>query len=331
MSNVVKPTDYAFALGRIRAVERNLLDSSKIQQIADAKTVDDALNLIYDAGYKKNADYEVSFNAALEQVYKTLYEITPEPQALDLFLIKNDYHNLKVLLKAEFLNKDLSHLLFNNCLFGVDSIKSAVSARDAKELSEIFDNTLKDAANEFALSKNAQAVDMIIDRGMFENIKYIAKQVDNEFISKVLKIQIDISNILTYFRLQRLKKNADFARRALIEGGSLDTYFFIENLELSNEAAAAAFSKTPYRPIFEKVAEVFSGDLEKIARLEVLLGDYLLGYIKKSKYINFGPEPLISYLLSKENEIKQLGIIMVGKINKMDINTVKERLNTTYV
>lgn len=40
-----------------------------------------------------------------------VYSMAPDPRIFDVFLIENDYYNLKVLLKAEFLDKNLDYLL----------------------------------------------------------------------------------------------------------------------------------------------------------------------------------------------------------------------------
>ncbi|GAI62431.1 unnamed protein product, partial [marine sediment metagenome] len=40
--------------------------------------------------------------------------------------------------------------------------------------------------------------------------------------------------------------------------------------------------------------------------LEKLFDDYLLNFVKKAKYISFGIEPLIGYLVAKEMEVKNL-------------------------
>ena len=44
-----------------------------------------------------------------------------------------------------------------------------------------------------------------------------------------------------------------------------------------------------------------------------------------------GPEPVIAYLLAKENEIKIIRIIMVGKINRLPTEEIRERLRDVYV
>ncbi|MDK2799758.1 MAG: V/A-type H+/Na+-transporting ATPase subunit [Clostridiales bacterium] len=45
----------------------------------------------------------------------------------------------------------------------------------------------------------------------------------------------------------------------------------------------------------------------------------------------FGIEPLVAYLMAKENEIKIVRIIMVGKINNISNEIIRERLREAYV
>lgn len=61
------------------------------------------------------------------------------------------------------------------------------------------------------------------------------------------------------------------------------------------------------------------------------MDNYLIELIKPSLTINFGPEPLFSYVLAKEAEIKILRIIMVSKLNKLSPDAIRERLRDLYV
>jgi len=47
--------------------------------------------------------------------------------------------------------------------------------------------------------------------------------------------------------------------------------------------------------------------------------------------VTFGPEPLFSYLVAKEMEIKILRIIMVSKMNNISPDAIRERLRDLYV
>jgi len=67
------------------------------------------------------------------------------------------------------------------------------------------------------------------------------------------------------------------------------------------------------------------------SHLEKLFDDHLLSFVKKAKYITFGIEPLIGYLVAKEMEVKNLRTIMVGKFNRLSQEIIKERLRESYV
>ena len=51
---------------------------------------------------------------------------------------------------------------------------------------------------------------------------------------------------------------------------------------------------------------------------------------QKSKYIHFGPEPLFSYLFFKEIEMKNIKLIIFGKMKNISPSLIKENLRNTY-
>ena len=67
------------------------------------------------------------------------------------------------------------------------------------------------------------------------------------------------------------------------------------------------------------------------SELERLSDNHILNFLRRAKHIVFGLEPLIGYLAAKENEIKMLRMIMVGKLNKLEGELVRRNLRDTYV
>jgi len=68
-----------------------------------------------------------------------------------------------------------------------------------------------------------------------------------------------------------------------------------------------------------------------LTKLEKLSDNYIMNYVKKSRFVTFGVEPLIGYLVAKESEIRNVRIVMVGKINGISPEIIRERLRETYV
>ena len=323
----IKDTDYAYSVSRIHAVERSLLDSGKIMQIAEAKTAADALRMIYDAGYKAEEDYEISFEQALDEAYSLVYSMAPEPEIFDVFLIENDYYNLKVLLKAEFIGKNLDYLLSGRSRTLKDKLKEAVRERRGGDISDIFANAIDEALESFAKNKNAQLVDMIIDRACFEEMSKFAALSGNKFLMGLISMKIDLINIKTMIRLRRMEKDYAFAKRAMLEGGSIPADTLAMGVGEAKDTLLQRFSSGKYAQL---IADAVSGEKD-MAGFETACGDMLVEYMKSAKRVIFGAEPLIAYIFAKDNEIKQLRIIMVGKTNSMDSELIKRRLNIAYV
>lgn len=331
MKQKAKATDYVYAVSRIRAVERSLLDINKLLQIADAKSADEAFRMVLDAGYPAAETYEQSFALALDEVYALLRKISPRSDFLDVFLIENDYYNLKVLLRAEFLGKNLDHLLNPRCLSGLDAIKAAVIERRGADISLEFDMAMREAIDCFSQSKNVQLADIAIDRWAFLSMKNRALQFENKFLTGLIELKVDLINIKTMFRLRKMGKDVSFAKKAMLPGGSLDIEMLASCVEDTREGVAARFSPSRYASLIEEHIDGLDGDTAAIIRLEIRCAEMLSRYIRTAKYVHFGPEPLVAYIFAKENEVKQLRIIMVGKTNRLDSEAIKERLNAGYV
>lgn len=65
--------------------------------------------------------------------------------------------------------------------------------------------------------------------------------------------------------------------------------------------------------------------------LEKLIDNYIMNMMRDAKIIPFGVEPVIAYIYAKETEIKIIRIIMVGKLNNIAAEVIRERLRDIYV
>lgn len=300
-------------------------------QIAEAKTASDALRMIYDAGYPSKEDYEASFEAAVRGAYDLVYSMAPDTRVFDVFFIENDYYNLKVLLKAEILNKNLDYLLNPNCRAGLEKIKEAVRERRGAEISDTFALAMQEALASFAREKNVQTVDMIIDRACYKERLAFAEETDSGFVIGLVKTQIDLINLRTMLRIRKMGKPQSFAKEAMLPGGSISTDLLAAGTAEPKEAVLQSFSGTKYGRLLSDVASALDGGAESMAYAETACGDYLIEYMKSAKRVTFGVEPLVAYIFAKENEVKQLRIILVGKNSGMDTELLKRRLNIAYV
>ena len=69
----------------------------------------------------------------------------------------------------------------------------------------------------------------------------------------------------------------------------------------------------------------------KYTVLEKLCDDLRMKYIKDAKYVTAGIAPIAAFFIAKESEIKNLRMILTGKLSSASEEIMKERLRETYV
>ena len=61
-------------------------------------------------------------------------------------------------------------------------------------------------------------------------------------------------------------------------------------------------------------------------KLEQHCEGHLTGFLKTTSQITAGPQPVIAYLLLKENEIRTVRLILTSKNNALDTKLILDRL-----
>ena len=165
---------------------------------------------------------------------------------------------------------------------------------------------------------------------MFKEMREIAKQIDDKFVDKYVKVTIDSTNIKTLLRVKKQKKDKDFLEEVIIEGGEIDKDTLISMLHDAPENISNKLAFTDYGEMIKLGIEDFTKS-GSVNELERLVDNYIMNMMKEAKYIPFGVEPLLAYIYAKETEIKIVRIIMVGKLNNISGEVIRERLRDIYV
>jgi V/A-type H+-transporting ATPase subunit C len=84
---------------------------------------------------------------------------------------------------------------------------------------------------------------------------------------------------------------------------------------------------TPYYRIVDIGAGYLVSD-KSFLKVEQQCEDYLAGFLKTTIRITAGPQPIIAYLLIKENEIRTVNLILTAKKNNLDTRLILDRLGT---
>lgn len=328
---------YTQAISRLKVLETRLIERTKMDRMIDSPTAEDALKILQESEYsihlgkiKRAEEYEVLLKDELKRVYSLMYEVTPVKLLIDIMSVRYDYHNLKVLLKAGQLNTSLDYLLVDVGTIPTEKMKSYLENEQYVDFPPIMREGLERTIAKYQAEKDPQLIDILLDTTMYRHMLALAKDLDEPFISNYLKISVDLINLKTLFRVKKQNKERDFLETVLLPGGQLDRDVFINGLHETMDSLTQRLSYTDYFNVLRLSVEDFA-KTGRINIFEKLSDDFLMEFVKKSKFISFGPEPLLAYLIAKETEIKNIRIIMVGKLNKVSPESIRERLRETYV
>lgn len=336
-------TEYAYAVGRIRVLETKLLDRASIGRLLEAESAQEVLRTLSEGEYESAlsnihdpADFEMALNTERERIYSFIDELSLDAELTQIFRIRWDFHNLKVLLKSSYLEGRISSdgdALVGSGLIPIDDLRAAVVPDEEQTVSRLPDyitGALEDARAQYEESQDPQMIDIVIDRHLQDLSYQRAANYPNDFLRGYFEAVADLNNIRNFIRIKTLDESARLLDAAILPHGRLDRELYMRHFDETVENFAAVLAGTPYAEVVAEGVRRWSEE-HSLAAFERLSDNYLINYIKPAKYVVFGVEPLIGYLLAKEHEMKLIRIIVLGKLNDLPAEDIKGRLRDTYV
>lgn len=336
--------NYAYTSGLIRALEPKLLDRTDLERMIDAKNVDEAFKVFNDTDYADNLldvkaeEFEKALDDDLQQTRDLFGQIIDDHDLLKLLFLEYDFHNIKTLFKAKFLDKDLSHLLFTLGTQNLEILKKYI-LKPAKEVMSDFqlegklDQPIKknidQALKKFASAPQPHEMDAFLDKKYFELLKDLSQKLNNKFIQDLVSFQIDLANLKIFLRAGKMQKDKANVQEQLIAGGRLILKELLSYYDQNLEDCFKFFAKHYSDKRVWQALENYLKD-EKLWLLEKKLEDIKLDFLRKSKYVSYGPEIPISFFYAKKNANSNVRSIMKGKLNEIDKQETIKRLREIY-
>lgn len=320
-------TRYAYSVARIRVAELNMLTRNRLERMLDSTKVSDVIRVLAEAGYPDNSDYEEMLRLETAVLYSYLKEISPEPEIFDIFAFRYDSHNIKVLLKMELSGIESEGLLADNGVIDKNSLAVMVRERDFSKLQPEFGKAITQSLDTYARTNDPQIVDIIMDGSYYCLYLRMAKATKSKFLVELAMKTIDIANISAYIRVKLKMEDLDLLSRVLIPGGIIKSKDYLECFSKDIEAFRDVLKGTEYGFLMD----VLGDSSGSITEFEKACDNHIMDFMRKFRFRAFGIEPLVGYMLGKETDIKNARIILVGKVNRISNDVIRERLRKGYV
>lgn len=328
---------YLDVIPKIRVYEKKLIDSVALNRVIDLDKLEDVFKFLSETSYGENLkediniyNYEMALSIEFKKLFSELKNIFDDNRILDIFLKKYKYNNVKLMIKSKILNVSLDDVLFNIDGFDNDLIYKCIKNENYSLLPDEICKLIKKVFKGFEESNDPQKIDILIDNFMFNELLNISEDINNDFLKKYVKVLIDVFNIKTLFRIKKLNLGRKLFDDVVVLGGNVSLSNLKNIFSDSNENILNRFSVINiYKYIKEGLEHYISTN--ELSVLDKELDNYLMEYFKNAKIITTGLAPIIGYVNAKENEIKNIRIILVGKINDVDSDSIRGRLRKSYV
>jgi len=319
---------YTFQTARVRVLESQMLSRATLMDMTNAEGFEQALDLLAASEYalpQGGRNFEevekmlVLRRSETRRLFKDL--ILDEP-LVELLREKDDFANLRLALRRKLTEKPLGTDYSDEGSIPADDIKEIFEEENYTPLPYYIQEAIERAVLAYYQNKNVRQIDYAIDAAQAEYKIRKAEELKSEFLLGLFRIQVDLTNIRTMLRLKFTESDE---RNVFPNGGYVEPQRFMRAVDAGYEAIAALFFATPYYEIIDSGVNYLVSD-NSFLRIEHNCEEYLMGFLRSTTQITAGPQPVIAYLLMKENEIRMVRLILTAKKNHLDKKLILDRI-----
>lgn len=323
-----KDTDYLSISARIRVLETRLLTRERLERMIDAPDDAQALKVLEECGYaalsvSDPAGLERALSASREALFGELSAAVPDSGVVDIFRVKYDYHNAKVLLKAEATGQDARHLLVFGGRYAPEQLAERPDTCGAQLCA-----AMEQGRQILKETGDPQQADLQLDRAYFAEMGQLAKQLGSAYMQGYVRLMTDAANLRCFVRCMRLEKGPDFLAQALLDGGSVSVFALSQ---CRAQDVGALFSGGLLASAANLAVELAKPGACALTELERVCDDALMAYQERARRTPFGEEVVAGYLFARESELTAIRTVMAGRMAGLDGDALRRRLRATYL
>ena len=324
----IENLEYAYAVGRVRALEVSLIDKQRFERLLKAG-IEEIGRILVDTDYSpslsellNSATFETVLQNEKQRILTLVDSLIYEENVRGFLHLEFDYFNARVLLKGKIFDRDVSDFLVPFGNLNIDEMKQVFDSEEYDKLPENLVEAIQNAISSYYNLKEPRMIDFSFDRAF---IKHLNTAGYPPFLQDYYRLLTDLTNFRSLLRWKVMELDRSRFRDVLLPGGFIQEGIFLDLIGEPVEQIPGVFSKWIYYPVFLEGTKYLNTN-HSFIRYEAMVEKLLSTYIDKTRYLVFGVEPVIAYYLKKMKEIKNIRIILVGKFNGVEEEILAERL-----
>jgi V/A-type H+-transporting ATPase subunit C len=236
---------------------------------------------------------------------------------------REDFTNMRLAIRRVVTGKPLGLDYSNEGNVPAGEFEEIFEQENYERFPDYLQSGVEAAVLGYYENKDIRRIDYEIDR--VEAAWRVKQAAEHKltFVLSLVRIRIDLGNLRTMLRLKMAGREEE--RNFFLPGGFVDIDKFVHGLETGYEAISPLFFATPYFELLEASIPYLRQE-QSFLRLEKECEDYVKGFLKTTRSIAAGPQPVMAYFLMKEAEIRNVRMMLTGKKNGLSARLILDRL-----
>jgi len=319
-------TEWGFVCGRISALEGKLLTKDFFRSILEMHHTEDIFQHFPGSLIEDYLDPGIpwdDFSAVADQCFydmaASIRDDSPSPIPADLFLLKNDYLNIKTALAG------ISGTPFPPGVMPHETVESIMDG-NYSGLPPSFETKLTDTGMDLDEIDASQS-DVFIDGAYMRHLYELSEKIDSPMIHDCIDIRILGYDITSLWRIIRQERNAVQL---------VDLLFAPEDEERVIRDLAGTQDPAQWPDIIggelgDLLARTMQASYEEqISTFDLKIVNFILHMVTQARKETSGPERVFAFLMAVEAEMQNLKLAVTGKLNKIDPDILDQRLRYIY-
>jgi len=319
---------YAYATAEVRVLETMMPSRTAFVDMANAETFQAALELLGGTEYAQaqSADGFAQIEQMLLEkrfaVRRLFIDLMLDDDLIEPLRAQEDFANMRLAVRRVVTEKPIGLDYSNDGSVPAEEFEEIFQQENYSRFPQYLQDAVEEAVLGYYQEKDIRRIDYGIDKVQAAYKLQRAQLSNSIFLKSLFRTQIDLTNIRTILRLKMAERSE---KQFFLDGGFVETGRFVAGLDSGYEAIAPLFYATCYHEILDDGINYLTTE-QSFLRLEALCEQHLMGFLKTTATITSGPQPLIAYLMTKENEIRTVRMVLTGKKNGLDNKLILDRL-----
>jgi len=324
-------TDYAYAVGRTRALEASRLRREHFDRLLEANDFETAARLLGEMGYERFFagpgrsldDVRRAVNAALGEALGEVHDLSLDPGVSDAFLCRTDLLRAKALIRQHHLTTAYELPPLARGSVDPEALGRAVEQSDVRSLPAWLGPHLDRAIALAEEHRTALPVDAYLDVAAFAIQTEAARRSGSGLLQRVARAASDLFVLDALLRAPRLARSRGEMLSALPPYGRLSVVEALSAFDRGDVVFERALH-SPYGPMLHQALE--RPEPEQADTFQRLARQYRFDLWDEAKFVAFGLEPLIAYADRVEAEVQNVWLILVGQAHGLAPDELHHRL-----